>query len=168
MLKWMTVIGLLGLVAIGAAPERAAAQSPSVVEACAQIVDTPLGKHVIGSIGRLLLLRSELGVTAEQREQIRGIVAGHRPKMVEVAQGMLKQWRALGDAVLAEKIDEKAIRAAAAEFGETLGDAAVVRAKLFREARGVLSNEQIGAVKEFRTEQLKSVETMLKEVAARK
>ena len=169
MLKWMMVVSALGLAAVGTATERAAAQSPSVVaEACAQIADTPLGKHVIGTIGRVLVLRSELDVTAEQRARIRATVLVHRPEAVEVAQGMLQKWRALGDTVLAEESDEKAIRAAAAEFGATLGDAAVARAKLVREVRGVLSDSQIDAVKEFRAEQLRSVERLLEQVATMK
>jgi Spy/CpxP family protein refolding chaperone len=168
MLKWMMAVGALGL-AIGAGPERAAAQLPSVVaEACAQMADTPLGQHVTGTIGRVLVLRSELGVTAEQREQIRATVLEHAPDLVETAQGVVHKWRTLGDAVLAEEIDEKAIRNAAAEFGATIGDAAIARAKLVREVRGVLSNEQIDAIKEFRAEQLKSVEKLLEQVAAMK
>ncbi len=169
MLKWMLVVGALGLAAVGTGPERAAAQSPSIVaEACARMADTPLGEHVIGSIGRLLVLRSELGVTAEQRGQIRAIVAGHRPEIVEVAQGVVKNGRALGDTVLAEEIDEKAIRAAAAKFGATLGDVAIVRAKLIRQVRGVLNDEQIDAIREFRTVQLRSVNRLLKQAAANK
>jgi Spy/CpxP family protein refolding chaperone len=169
MLKWMMVAGALGLAAIDTGAERAAAQSPSVVaEACAQMADTPLGKHVIGTIGRLLVLRSELDVTAEQRERIRATVLEHRPEIAEVAQGMLKKWAALGDTVLAEEIDEKAIRAAAAEFGETLGDAAIARAKMIREVRGEFSRGQIDALKAFRAEQLRSVERLLEQVAAKR
>jgi len=180
MLKWMIVAGALGVAAIGVGPKMAAAQDPAigvrpnkaavqplsvVAEACARIADTPLGKHVTGTIGRLLVLRSELGVTAEQRSKIRTAVLVHRPEVAEGAQGVLEKWRALGDTVLAEEIDEKEIRAAAAEFGESLGDVAIARAELIQEVRGVLSDEQIDAIKEFRAEQLRSVERLLQQVA---
>ena len=169
MLKLMVIAGALGLAAIGTGQQRVAAQSPSVVaEACAQIADTPLGKHVTGTIGRLLVLRSELDVTAEQRARIRATVLVHMPEIAEVAQGMLKKWQTLGDTVLAEEVDEKAIRAAADEFGATLGDAAIARAKLVHQVRGELSDEQIDAIKEFRAEQLRSVERLLEQVAAMK
>ena len=168
MVKWMMVVGA-SVLTIGVSPERAVAQAPSVVaEACARVVDTPLGQHLTGSIGRLLVLRSELGVTAEQRAQIRATVLEHAPDLVETAQDVVQEWRTLGDAVLAEEIDEKAIRNAAAEFGASIGDAAIARAKLIREVRGVLSNEQIDAIKEFRAEQLRSVERLLEQVAAMK
>jgi Spy/CpxP family protein refolding chaperone len=168
MVKWMMVVGA-SVLTIGVSPERAVAQAPSVVaEACARVADTPLGQHLTGSIGRLLVLRSELGVTAEQRAQIRATVLEHAPDLVETAQDVVQEWRTLGDAVLAEEIDERAIRNAAAEFGASIGDAAIARAKLVREVRGVLSNKQIDAIKEFRAEQLKSVEKLLEQVAAMK
>jgi Spy/CpxP family protein refolding chaperone len=168
MLKWIMVVGALGL-AIGAGPERAAAQLPSVVaEACARMADSPLGKHVTGTIGRLLVLRSELGVTAEQRAQIRATVLEHTPDLVETAQGVVQKWRTLGDAVLAEEIDEKAIRNAADEFGVTIGDAAIARAKLVRQLRGVLNDEQVAAIGAFRAEQLGSIDRLLERAATEK
>jgi Spy/CpxP family protein refolding chaperone len=169
MLKRVIVAGALGLAAFGTGQERAAAQSLSVVtEACAQMADTPLGKHVIGTIGRVLVLRSELDVTAEQRAQIRATVLEHVPDLVETAQGVVQEWRTLGDAVLAEEIDEKAIRNAAAEFGATIGDAAIARAKLVRQLRGVLNDEQIAAIKAFRAEQLGSIDRLLERAATDK
>ena len=168
MVKWMMVVGA-SVLTISVSPERAVAQAPSVVaEACARVADTPLGQHLTGSIGRLLVLRSELGVTVEQRAQIRATVLEHAPDLVETAQDVVQEWRTLGDAVLAEEIDEKAIRNTTAEFGASIGDAAIARAKLVREVRGVLSNEQIDAIKEFRAEQLRSVERLLEQVAAMK
>ena len=85
MLKWTMLAALLGVVAIGAEPERAVAQSPSILEACAKVTDTPWGKHMTGTIGRLLVLRSELGVTAEQRARIRVIVLAHRSEIAPPA-----------------------------------------------------------------------------------
>jgi Spy/CpxP family protein refolding chaperone len=113
-------------------------------------------------------LRSELGVTAEQRAQIRATVLEHAPDLVETAQGLVQEWRTLGDAVLAEEIDEKAIRNAADEFGVTIGDAAIARAKLVRQLRGVLNDEQVVAIGAFRAEQLRSVDRLLERAAMEK
>ena len=118
--------------------------------------------------GRVLVLRSELDVTAEQRAQIRATVLEHAPDLVETAQGVVQEWRTLGDAVLAEEIDEKAIRKSAAEFGATIGDAAIARAKLVRQLRGVLNDEQIAAIKAFREEQLGSIDRLLERAATEK
>ena len=63
---------------------------------------------------------------------------------------------------------EEAIRAAAAEFGEAVGDAAVERAKLVRRIRGVLSSEQIDLIRKFRAEQFRSLERLLDQFAAMK
>ena len=168
MVKWMMVVGA-SVLTIGVSPERAVAQAPSVVaEAWARMADTPLGQHVTGTIGRVLVLRSELGVTAEQREQIRATVLEHAPDLVETAQGVVQKWRTLGDAVLAEEIDEKAIRDAASEFGATIGDAAIARAKLAQQVRDVLSDEQVDAIREFRTEQFRSVDRLLERAATEK
>lgn len=166
MLKSMMVAGVLGLAAVGAGYEEAAAQPLGVAEMRGRVANTPLGKHVSGTIGRLLVLRSELDVTAEQRTRIRATLLEYRPDIVEVAQGVVQKRRALDETVRAEEVDEKAIRAAAAEFGAVLGDAAIVRAKIVGELRGVLSEKQLEAIKAFHEEHQESVDRLLERALA--
>jgi len=161
MLKSMMVAGVLSLAVVGAGWQNAAAQPPGMGELRGRLASTPLGKHVSGTIGRLLVLRSELEVTPQQRTRIRATLLEYRPDIVEVAQGVVQKRRALDETVRDEQVDEKAIRAAAAEFGEALGDAAIVRAKIVGELRGVLNDEQIEAIEAFREEQQESVDRLL-------
>ncbi len=166
MLKSMMVAGALGLVAVGAGYEEAAAQPLGVAELRGRLANTPLGKHVSGTIGRLLVLRSELDVTPQQRMRIRATLLEYRPDIVEVAQGAVQKRRALDETVRAEEVDEKAIRGAAAEFGAALGDAAIVRARIVGELRGVLNDKQIDAIKAFREEHQESVDRLLERTLA--
>ncbi len=89
----------------------------------------PLRMLVSGQFGRLLTLRSELGITTEQREQIRGIVKSHRQELAAVLKPVAEKRRTLRDATLAENPSEATIHAAADELGKAIGDAAVVGAK---------------------------------------
>ena len=51
--------------------------------------------------------------------------------------------------MLAEKIDQKAIRAASAELGKSTGDAAVQFAAVAKELRGEMTAEQLAKLKSF-------------------
>jgi Spy/CpxP family protein refolding chaperone len=166
MLKSMMVACVLGLAAVGAGLENAAAQPPGVAGLRGRLANTPLGKHVSGTIGRLLVLRSELEVTPEQRSRIRATLLEYRPEIVEVAQGVVQTRRALDETVRAEQVDERAIRTAAAELGSALGDASIVRAKIVGELRGVLNEDQIEAIEAFRQEQQESVDRLLERAVA--
>src|SRR3989304_3950860 len=85
---------------------------------------------VSGQFGRLLTLRSELDVTTEQRQQIRGIVKNHRQEIAAALKPVAEKRRGGGGGALAENANEAAIYAAADELGKAIGDAAVVGAKI--------------------------------------
>ena len=74
----MIALGLsvAALAALVAAPVVAEAAPMGLLRT--RLADTPLGRFVSGQIGHLLVLRSKLNVTAEQREQIVAIVQSHR------------------------------------------------------------------------------------------
>jgi Spy/CpxP family protein refolding chaperone len=112
----------------------------------------PLHNLVMGHVGRLMTLHSELGLTAEQHEQFHKIVASHRQELLAVATPVHAKRRALCDAVLAEAPDEQAIRAAASDLGAAIGDAAVLGARIKAEAAGILTPEQREKIGAFRAE----------------
>ena len=62
----------------------------------------PLRTLLSGQFGRLLALRSELDVSAEQRTEIRDIVKGHKQELAAALQPVAEKRRALRDATLAE------------------------------------------------------------------
>ena len=129
-----------------------------------QLANTPLGKLISGNIGRLLVLRSELNVTDEQRAKIREVLVSNKTKIAKVAKAVRDKKCALRDAVLADKPDEKAIRKAADELGKTIGDAAVGVSKLKAQIAPILTDQQRELIKKTRSECDNAVEKFFAEV----
>lgn len=111
---------------------------------------SPLGRLISGHLGRLLVLRSELNVSDEQKAKIKQTVEAKRPEIARAAKGVWEKRTALVDAVLADQPDERAIRKAADELGKAIGDAAVLAAKVTGEVKPVLTSEQRDLVRKCR------------------
>jgi Spy/CpxP family protein refolding chaperone len=126
----------------------------------------PLRKLVSGQFGRLLTLRSELDVTAEQRTQIRDIVKSHKSELAAALKPVAEKRRALREATLAESADESSIRAAADELGKAIGNAAVVGATIKAEVYQVLTPQQREKITEFRGASDSAVDRFLAEATA--
>jgi Spy/CpxP family protein refolding chaperone len=125
----------------------------------------PLRMLVSGQFGRLLALRSELDVTAEQRTQIREIVKSHRQELATVLKPVAEKRRALRNATLAEHPNEATIHAADDELGKAIGDAAVVGATIKAEVHHVLTPEQHEMISEFRQQSETAVDKFLAQLA---
>ena len=151
----------------GAAPTPEGAAAPGR-PMLGRLADTPLGQLVVGRVGRLLVLRSRLDVTPEQRRQIGQVLRSHRKEIGEALKPVVAKRRALREAVAAETPDEKAIRAAAAELGEAVGGAAVLAAKVRGEIRGVLAAEQIKLIEAARAEGHEEVDRFLQKLTEEK
>jgi Spy/CpxP family protein refolding chaperone len=106
-----------------------------------------------GTIGRWMVLRSELDITDDQREQIKSIVQSHRDAFRPLIGKVVAAKRALREAVIEPEADEARIRAAAAELGREVGEAAVLASKVAAEVRPVLTEEQIERLEQFRVDQ---------------
>jgi Spy/CpxP family protein refolding chaperone len=110
----------------------------------------PLRMLASGQFGRLLALRSELDLTAEQRNKIRAILKSHKSDIASALQPVAEKRRTLREATLAESANEAAIRVAADELGKAIGDAAVMGSQIKQEVRAVLTPEQREKVTQFR------------------
>lgn len=125
-----------------------------------------LGEMVRARIARMVVLRDELDITAEQRAELRGIFHSHRedlrPAMVEV----LQHKRALRDAVIAEQPDEARIRAEADALGDAIAEAAVAMSKVTSEARTVLTDEQLKLIEESMAENQQAVDEFIEDAPA--
>ncbi len=91
----------------------------------------------------------QLDLTEQQRQQIKGILQGHREK----AQALAAQGRAAGRALrqaIADGADEPTIRAKAADAAKVQADAAVLRAQVRNEIVAVLTPEQQAKAKALR------------------
>jgi len=131
----------------GAVPSWAADTTPDAGKSFSM---PPVAKLVMGNLGRLLVLRSELNVTDTQRSEIAQSVRKHRNEIRPVAASVLEKRRALREAVLSNPGDEAAIRKAAADLGKAIGDAAVVGSKVIAEARTSFTPQQIEAIAKFK------------------
>jgi Spy/CpxP family protein refolding chaperone len=153
------VMGVAGIVAMPLAVNAAA---PTVYQ---RLSGTLLGRFVVGQIGRLMVLRSELEITTEQRAEIRDTVKAYRPQIAQVAKPIVERRRALRQAVLSDTPNEETIRAAAEELGKAIGDAAVLASKVCGNVRGMLTEEQIHKIIAFQIETAEAADGLLEQMA---
>lgn len=153
--KKTMVWALVGLLGVGAAVTWAgegAATGDDGVGRAGRFWDGRLGKMIKARLGRLAMLKEELGVTDEQRERLGAIRRENRARIAPQLKSVVAKKRALRDAVLADEPDEKAIRDAANELGKAIGDVAVAASGIVGEVKDVLTAEQIEALLDFRRE----------------
>lgn len=93
-----------------------------------------------------------LGLSDEQREQVRTIMGDSRESAATTAREMREARAALAEAVTADGIDEAGIRSRAARVGTLEGDAALRRARLYAAVRNVLTPEQRERADEMQAE----------------
>ncbi|MEW6347635.1 MAG: Spy/CpxP family protein refolding chaperone [Thermodesulfobacteriota bacterium] len=125
----------------------------------------PIAKLITGTVGRLLVLKSELGVTDSQKTQIRAIMKKHRPEMAPAVRSVVEKRRKLQESVMADTPDQASIRAAAADLGKSIGETAIVASKVVGEARKVLTKEQIDRLGKFKGDTNAAVDRWLGEMA---
>ena len=121
----------------------------------------PLQLLISGQIGRLLTLRSELNISADQREQIKQILQFRSFGDCRCLAPVVEKCRVLRDAVAADTSDEQAIRAAANNLASSIGDAAVLTAKVRAEVAKVLTPDQRAKIAEFRRQSDQSIDRFL-------
>ncbi len=119
-------------------------------ESSPKLVNSPLGRLIVGNIGRLLVLRSELNMTDDQRKSIAAEIKGHKNEIKPVAKEVFEKRQALREAVINKPGDEKAIMAAANDLGKAIGNAAVLTSKVVSKVKPVFSPEQQERIKNFR------------------
>jgi Spy/CpxP family protein refolding chaperone len=113
--------------------------------------NSPFGRMVIGNIGRLLVLRSELNVTDEQRKNIAAEIKSHKNDFGPLAKDIFARRQALREAVLNKPGDEKAIMAAANDLGKAIGNAAILASKVAAKVKPMLTEDQQERLKNFKT-----------------
>ncbi len=123
----------------------------------------PIRRLIIGQIGRLMTLGSDLNLTTDQRAQIRQIVMSHRTEIVAVVKPLIDKRRALRAATNGPNVDEAAIRAASNDLAQSIGDAAVLAAKIKLEVRSVLTPHQTQQIDEFRKQSDAAVDGFVQE-----
>jgi Spy/CpxP family protein refolding chaperone len=102
----------------------------------------PLRQCLRETFDRLRALGAELELTPDQKLDIALILRDNRDDIVEVVRQVHERRRTLMHAVRAEEVDEAGIRRAARNLADAAGDAAVLRARIRRETRRVLTAQQ--------------------------
>ena len=121
------------------------------------------GGMVMGYMYRMNILFDELGITGDQRIALKKLFKDHRKDIQPQAEGVMIKGRALRELILAETPDPAAIRQASAELGNAIGDAAVQASVLAKEARSILTPEQVERFKEMRQHRQKVFDETLRE-----
>lgn len=87
-------------------------------------------------------LAKQLDLSADQQSQIRGILKNHADEISANVRAGMDARRALHQAVLAQPVDEQAIRSLAMQAGQAHGEAAILYAKIRGEVWPLLTAEQ--------------------------
>ncbi len=112
------------------------------------------GKHA----GKGHRFAEALGLSADQKAQVRAIFEKHRPEFAPLRKEFAAEKRVLRDMIQAGPADDAAIRAQVGKLAATGADLAVRRAQVAREVRAVLTPEQVGKLKALREERERKME----------
>jgi periplasmic protein CpxP/Spy len=115
--------------------------------------------------GRFAAKLAELGVTAQQKEQIHGILRQYLPSSGPKIKQLVDEKRALRDTIRATPVDEAAIRAQAAKVAAIEADLAVTRAYVSQQVRQVLTPEQLQKIQDMQANADSFVDAVLARVA---
>ncbi len=119
------------------------------------------------SKGHFALRLKQLGVTADQKAEVKTILRKYQPTVGPLIKEVVTERRALRDAIHAETIDETAIRAQAAKVASLESDLAVQRAHVSHDIRAVLTPAQLQKVKQMEIDVDARIDGFLHRVANR-
>jgi Spy/CpxP family protein refolding chaperone len=136
---------MMGLAAV---PSRAADRAKE--DGRPTLEGRPLGKLIMGHIGRLLVLKSELNVTDDQRKKIAAEIKSHKDEIRPVVKLIFEKRQALRDSVINNHGDEKTILQASEDLGKAIGKAALLASKVVAKVRPIFTPEQQERIKNFR------------------
>jgi len=163
--KLLLTLAAIGLLGMGTFSMGVRASDASSVDPTSQQSDRPLLRFFRGQIGRWMVLRSQLDLTSDQKEQIAGILQGHKAEIVQAVQPVVEKRRALREAVLAQNPDEKAIRSAADDLGHAIGDAAVLASKIKQQIAPILTDQQRHEIGDYRSQSDAAVDNFFAKMA---
>jgi len=87
-----------------------------------------------------------LGITSEQKEQIRAVLREFQPTVGPLVKTCIQERRALRETIRATPVNEAAIRAQSAKVAAAEADLAVARARIVEKVRPILTAEQLKAL----------------------
>jgi Spy/CpxP family protein refolding chaperone len=105
---------------------------------------------------RMDMLADELDITDAQREDIKSIIDEKRPEYKPLVEDLMSKKQALQELVLAEPVDEEAIRQASLEIGAKIAQLSIMASEAVREVRFILSPEQLQKLTELRRKKMEA------------
>jgi Spy/CpxP family protein refolding chaperone len=113
------------------------------------------GRHsadrmTFGRMHRINMLFDELGLAEDQRVALRQVFIEHRKDLQPLIGEVKARGRVLRELIMAETPEEEAIRKASLDLGNAIGEAAAKTSALAKEARSILTPEQVEKAKELR------------------
>ncbi len=148
--RWILALVLVGLVVVGLGTVSYA-RSHS------------LGGMTLGRMYRLNMLCEELGLTGDQRVALKKMLKEHRKDLQPQVESVMAKGRTLRELILAETPDQTAIRKASADLGNAIADLAVQASVLAKEARSILTPQQVERFREIRQRRQKVFDQTLHE-----
>jgi Spy/CpxP family protein refolding chaperone len=118
------------------------------------------GPRVFGRIAR------DLDLSTDQKARIKTILKAHASEIETQMKASAAARQAVHDAVLAQPVDETAIRAAAARLGQVHADGAVLFAKVRTEAEPILTDDQRAKIQKFRERAVRRSDSAVKSFEA--
>ncbi len=103
-------------------------------------------------------MATELGLTDQQKAQIKEIFKKERAEMKPIMTRMIAERRNLRELAQADKIDEAAIRAQAAKLATIEGDLAIQHARVAAQIRAILTPAQVEKFKALQKERDKMLD----------
>ena len=163
--KLLLVLAAVGL--MGAGTFSLGVKAADVVSSpTTQRSERPFMRFIRGEIGRWMVLRSQVDLSDDQKQQIAAVLQSHKAEIVQVVQPIIEKRRALRDAVAAANPDEQAIRAAADDLGKSIGDAAVLAWHIKQQIAPILTDQQRQDIKDFRSQTDQAVDDFMNKMAA--
>jgi protein CpxP len=106
-------------------------------------------------------LAKALGLSKEQKEQVKAIFRKHRDEIAPLRKEMVSGRRELRNLIQSDKPDEAAIREQVKKIAATGGNLAIRRAKMFQEVRTVLTPEQIQKFRALQEKRDRRIDRMM-------
>jgi Spy/CpxP family protein refolding chaperone len=99
---------------------------------------------------RMNMLFDELGLTEDQRIALKQLFREHRKDLQPSVEEVKARGGGLVDLIMAETPDQEAIRKASLDLGNAIAEASVQISALAKEARSILTPEQVEKARELR------------------
>lgn len=108
------------------------------------------GGGVLGGIRERIHERLvQMGISAEQRDQIREVLRGFMPEVAPLVKQAIQEHRTLRDTIRATPVNDAAIRAQAAKVAAIDADLAVKRARIVEKIRPILTAAQLKEIQQM-------------------